>query len=486
MNEAVSYIGESLKPDTTLPKQPFVMLAHNPERTESIRDADRFSKIYCCPEKMPDEPHPDAIYLPYDDTLPFVIQSEATRNATFEFFIDEHRQLHDSEHGRFVENAIYQAKFGIIQNCHTVTGRSAWYNRLRNLDLISRGLYAVGATHRFTAVCLAAGPSLTQACLRLKNQVVGQGDRVLIIACDAAVPVLIKHGIRPHVVTTIDLISKKSALIREAKKAWPGVLIMAGIDCHYRLARACGPGTIWVPSATPVGIALRVHFAKTIKDRRVNAAVLTDLMPVSQPNVGNFQVEMAALLGARTIICAGYDFGFPGGLVHAKGCHHVWGPKTTKEGVPNLVEEQGIGSTPGMVHECGRFKGMVKDLTRMRGIEFISASRGLDWGVPQKTNWSLGKKKKPKPFDLVLVPVVNDRKGFTKFALEQIHQHEAFEAEEWILEEVAYTALHIAKAAGNTEAIKRIKEEATEKFRKRSEHLKKYWRLPAKMETASC
>lgn len=58
-----------------------------------------------------------------------------------------------------------------------------------------------GKLKGFPAVCVAAGPSLDRAIPELKKI----QPHVLLIACDSSVNALLKAGIRPHIVVTVDI-----------------------------------------------------------------------------------------------------------------------------------------------------------------------------------------------------------------------------------------------------------------------------------------
>lgn len=83
-------------------------------------------------------------------------------------------------------------------------GRQMFTNAVANLPSLFAGTPMKnlrGKCKGHPAVCVAAGPSLDQAIPELKEI----QTHVLLIACDSSVNALLKAGIRPHIVVTVDI-----------------------------------------------------------------------------------------------------------------------------------------------------------------------------------------------------------------------------------------------------------------------------------------
>ncbi len=92
-------------------------------------------------------------------------------------------------------------------------------NRFRNLELMDRCRHTAFLKGRFAnipAILVAAGPSLSKEIEHLKK--VYDTGKVLLLSVDAALPVLLKHDIEPHFVSSIDpqpiVIEKFSSISR--------------------------------------------------------------------------------------------------------------------------------------------------------------------------------------------------------------------------------------------------------------------------------
>jgi hypothetical protein len=69
-------------------------------------------------------------------------------------------------------------------------------------------------------VVVAAGPTLDDALSALRDI----ADRVVIVACDTAVPALLGAGIDPDIIATIDLNPRKTAILRRTADRTRAVL----------------------------------------------------------------------------------------------------------------------------------------------------------------------------------------------------------------------------------------------------------------------
>lgn len=149
-------------------------------------------------------------------------------------------------------------------------------------------------------IVVAAGPSLNKN-VRLLAEAKG---KMLIIAVDTAMRVLMKEGITPDLVVTIDPEPLTSKLWEEVKSAGFGIVFEAGVhhwipnnvDGRFFAAR-CNhyPMLVWLESVFPEKGQLKLG-----------------------PSTASVAFNLAYKMGLRPIVMVGQDLAFSEGLTHAR------------------------------------------------------------------------------------------------------------------------------------------------------------------------
>ncbi len=154
----------------------------------------------------------------------------------------------------------------------------------------------------YRAVVTAAGPSLEEQLPRLA----AERGQVLLVATDTSLPALVRSGITPDAVLSIDCQNHGSHHFLQGMPA--GTSLFLDLASPALLARR-GVPSIFVASAHP--------FVRYI-DSRWRRMPRID---TSGGNVTHAAVSLARALGARRISVYGADFSYPGGKAYARGTY---------------------------------------------------------------------------------------------------------------------------------------------------------------------
>jgi len=155
---------------------------------------------------------------------------------------------------------------------------------------------------RATAAVTAAGPSLELQLPRLA----AERDRVLLVATDTSLPALVRSGIRPDVVLSIDCQNHGYHHFLQGIPTETSLFL--DLASPPLLARLLVP-PVFVASAHPFVRYIDSHWRK--------------MPPIdtSGGNVTHAAVSLARALGARRIAVYGADFSYPDGKAYARGTY---------------------------------------------------------------------------------------------------------------------------------------------------------------------
>ncbi|RJQ30977.1 MAG: DUF115 domain-containing protein [Peptococcaceae bacterium] len=234
------------------------------------------------------------------------------------------------ENFREVRKALMEGGSAICVDVATIQGfYKLWtenvYNNLHPF-ICSPGVKELyGQFADVPGVIVAAGPSLNKnVCLLKKAK-----GRMLIIAVDTAMRVLLKEGVVPDLVVTVDAAPLTGKLWEEMPKPDFGIVFEAAVHhwiphnvdgCFF--AARCNPYPVllWLESVLPEKGLLKIG-----------------------PSTANVAFDLAHKMGLRPIVLAGQDLAFSDGLTHARGT--MFGKE--------------IASTEGLVEVDGYYGGKV-------------------------------------------------------------------------------------------------------------------------------
>ena len=149
------------------------------------------------------------------------------------------------------------------------------------------------------AILVGAGPSLNEDIDLLKEA----SQKALLVCVDAALNPLLKHGIKPHIVTNLERTKGQEAFFQESACLK---------DTFFVFCPVVHPGT-YEAYQGPRIIANRYN--EIPKWLGLNTGVLP-----GGPLVGNFALNIAEYLGCDPIIMVGQDLSFPPtGATHVEG-----------------------------------------------------------------------------------------------------------------------------------------------------------------------
>ena len=208
--------------------------------------------------------------------------------------------------GKWIEN--------IVQNLHHV------FSAVPVIDLF-------GKFSGYPGIIVSAGPSLKKNIghiSRLK-------DRVLIVAVDTALKVLLKHGMEPHIVMTLDAqrhsikhflgIPRISAALLADMVSYPRILqkypgprIISTTSKYYN-----APEGDLIRETTPVMDWIE-EYIRPIGDIQSGGSVATSAF------------DLLLNLGCDPIILTGQDLAYTGREIHCTGTHHneEWLPRISR------------------------------------------------------------------------------------------------------------------------------------------------------------
>lgn len=148
------------------------------------------------------------------------------------------------------------------------------------------------------AIVVSAGPSLDKNIGELKDA----KGKALLIAVDAAAKPMVKAGVYPDIIVTIDPVKDESILQEGNLLEYP---LVASIYSHYKITRQ-QKGPVYFPTAENDYIS-NVYQKYGHGKYRVP----------SGGSVANNAFSLAVIFGFKTIILVGQDLGYPDGKVHA-------------------------------------------------------------------------------------------------------------------------------------------------------------------------
>lgn len=270
-------------------------------------------------------------------------------------------------------------------------------NTLYNIDEIisNPGIKDLkGAFKGKPGIVVATGPSLMKN-IDLLHEV---KDKAVIVAADASMQIMKKHGLKPHMVTSLERTSETHWLFADLEEE----------DLEDVYFAAC-------PVVHPVvyknkfseRIMVYRHFA-TFKWLGIEKGTM-DIGPSS----GNMAFKLLEYMGCEPIILIGQDLAFDGDTTHAEGGH--FGANQERYHKDRIVEVEGnyvpkIRTTSiwdsfrrFYEQDVSRFKGRVINATeggaKINGTELMSFREAID-SVINKPFDTLGtiKKKLNKPF----------------------------------------------------------------------------------------
>jgi len=156
------------------------------------------------------------------------------------------------------------------------------------------------------AVLVAAGPSLDKNLHELKNK-----DRNVVIICVAtALKKLLKEGIKPHFITTIDASEASQKYLKNLPI--DDIPLVADMECYSKIIEEYkGPVFLWPPEK-PINFWLQSKI-KNFKTERKGATV------------SHLSFFLGEVLGCNHLIMIGHDLAYSGKKGHAEGCNEVWG-----------------------------------------------------------------------------------------------------------------------------------------------------------------
>ena len=189
------------------------------------------------------------------------------------------------------------------RNTMVDSGLKVLQNAIYNIPYYVRSVGFKELTGRFAgvpAIIVSAGPSLNRN-VHLLKQAKG---RILIVATDTALKILLKHGVKPDLVFTIDYKAISEAHFKNADHG--GVPLVFDIDCANESVAAHGGPYLPFSSQKP--------FPILINSLSEDKGVMNKGMSVAHS-------IFTALLGLECspIIFVGQDLSFPGGRSHADG-----------------------------------------------------------------------------------------------------------------------------------------------------------------------
>lgn len=213
-------------------------------------------------------------------------------------------EVDPAAYGRLVEIVQKEARAVVLNSNTTLrAGRRMMENALRNCPdvLDSAGVkHLKGLFAGRPAILVAAGPSLEKN-VHLLKQV---GDRVVIIAVDTALRLLLPLGIKPHIVTTIDFNRVNYEKFTNLNMPDDIALVFHPGAYPEGIHRFPGPRFTLARSANRIPAWLQ----QFLEDKG-------DLSPGT--TVAHLSFHLARHMGCDPIVLMGQDLAFPQNKIHA-------------------------------------------------------------------------------------------------------------------------------------------------------------------------
>lgn len=149
------------------------------------------------------------------------------------------------------------------------------------------------------AIVVSAGPSLDKNVHLLKEA----KNKALLIAVDAAAKAMIKVGVCPDLIATIDPVKDETLLQQEELI---NCAMVASVYSHYKLTKQ-HKGTLYFPTSEN-DYLMQVYVENGHEKYKV----------ATGGSVANNAYSLAVLLGFNTIVLVGQDLAYPNGKIHAE------------------------------------------------------------------------------------------------------------------------------------------------------------------------
>jgi hypothetical protein len=209
-----------------------------------------------------------------------------------------------------IEREIFQFKNGL--DTIEAMGEVNFLNTVRNVNNLTNSVSIDSLKGKFKgcpAVCVAAGGSLTKNAGLLKNY----KNKILIIAVDSAVKVLLNHGVEPHIIVSIDAhqgsYAKLESVFEEIQNiplVWGAEIYPETLDSYLSRKKFIAPA---------VNDLFKFYFADLIDPYTppdaVSAAIFTAL-------------HTALTAEVSCLLMMGFDLAFASDKSHAEGCPITW------------------------------------------------------------------------------------------------------------------------------------------------------------------
>ena len=153
------------------------------------------------------------------------------------------------------------------------------------------------------AIVVSAGPSLDKNIKYLKFA----KNKMFLIAVDAAAKAMIKEGVKPDIIITIDPI-KDETILQDEKLL--NTTMICSMYSHYKIIRQ-HKGVLYFQTTES-------EFSKQIYEKYGHKKMS---LP-SGGSVANNAFSLAEMLGFGTIILVGQDLAYPNGQVHSKAAEY--------------------------------------------------------------------------------------------------------------------------------------------------------------------
>lgn len=179
----------------------------------------------------------------------------------------------------------------------------------------------------YPGIIVSAGPSLR----RNARELARAADRALIVCVDTAYKILLRHGITPHIVMTLD--AQKHS-VRHFLGAPPGrsFLLADLVSCPAILRDYPGSAIVSTTSKFYTGAdgSHRRETTATIDWIESRSFGVGDIQ--SGGSVATSAFDLLLNLGCSGIVLAGQDLAYTGREIHCSGTHHneEWAPRITR------------------------------------------------------------------------------------------------------------------------------------------------------------
>lgn len=238
--------------------------------------------------------------------------NEALAPATRTLQLEDANVFHQTPSFKFNPTGYQQLKDDLFSHLNTLNvggattralGKDFFNNRFEHICTIHHHLLLEQMQNKFKgipAILVAGGPSLDQN-IHLLPQA---QEKAVIIAVDTVLPTLLKHGVHPHFLTSIDPLNltyeKFADVVPKAKdialicSSWVNLLTPKAFPADQ---------TFWTFTAKPV-------------EAWLNTLVGGEVLTGGASTVAHLNLIAAHMLGCDPIIFLGQDLAFPGSSTH--------------------------------------------------------------------------------------------------------------------------------------------------------------------------